>query len=69
MGRRRTTVASRAGILIILVFIGCQERPLAGLLGTQIGPEELKEKGAAYENTQHLLGIEPEETPEGKKVQ
>jgi stearoyl-CoA desaturase (delta-9 desaturase) len=39
------------------------------LLGTQIGPEELKEKGAAYENTQHLLGIEPEETPEGKKVQ
>ena len=42
---------------------------MAGLLGTQISPEELKEKGAAYENTQHLLGIEPEETPEGKKVQ
>ena len=66
MGRRRTTVASRAGILIILDSIGCQERPLAGLLGTQISTEELKEKQADYST---MLGIEPEETPEGKKVQ
>ena len=66
MGRRRTTVAFRAGILIILDSIGCQERPLAGLLGTQISTEELKEKQADYST---MLGIEPEETPEGKKVQ
>ena len=64
MGRRRARVESGAGLAVTLVCIGFPERPSAGLLGSEIKGEELKDK---HDYTTMLH--DPEEEEGKDKVQ